>query len=202
MIYRRGFESNAELVDHLVEKGYIRSEKVEEAFRKVDRADFLPVEHRDDAYRDTPLEIADNATISAPHMVAENTELLQPEEDSEVIEIGSGSGYQLAILSELSSAVTGVEINQELAEKSREKLSDFRNVEVMIGSGFEPVDGEFDRILFSCAIDSIDLAKPYLAEDGIAVAPVKQGAGQVMKKLESGRITEHSRVRFVEFQED
>ncbi|MFB6208025.1 MAG: protein-L-isoaspartate O-methyltransferase [Candidatus Nanohaloarchaea archaeon] len=118
-------ETNDGLVDKLVERGHIESEKIEEAFRNVDRADFVPEKYRDNAYTDTPLPITGGATISAPHMVAMNTELLNVKEEDRVIEIGSGSGYQLAILSHLTDGeVIGVEIIEELVRKSRESYQE------------------------------------------------------------------------------
>lgn len=193
-------ESNNQLVDFLKDRGYIETGKVEGAFRAVDRANYVPENSRQHSYMDRPLQIGENATISAPHMVAINTELLEVEEDSKVLEVGSGSGYQLAILAELSEEVTGVEISQELAEKSSKSLKDWENAEIVHGDGIEPVEGKFDRILYSAAIDEKEWmkAKEYLEEYGILVAPVKQKRGQIIKKLMSGEVTEHSRVRFVE----
>ncbi|MFB6159186.1 MAG: protein-L-isoaspartate O-methyltransferase [Candidatus Nanohalobium sp.] len=200
--------SNSELVDRLVERGHIESGKVEEAFRNVDRAVFVPDRYQDKAYADSPLPIAEEATISAPHMVATNTELLDVDESSTVVEIGSGSGYQLAILSQLTEGkVIGVEIIEELVEKSRERLSERENVTVFKGSGFEPVEDklgerEFDRILYSCAINSLKEAREHLKEDGTAVAPVYGNGAQILKKLDNGEITEHGPVRFVPFVEN
>lgn len=194
--------SNEELVNLLVDRGYIESEDVEDAFRKVDRANFIPEEYRHRAYADRPLPIAEEATISAPHMVAKNTELLEVEEDSSVVEIGSGSGYQLAILSELAGEVLGVEIEEELAQKSRKSLSDRENVTVLEGSGFGPVDDRrFDRVLYSCAVESFDETRKYLEEGGMAIAPIKTGTGQVLKKLRDGEVTDHGRVRFVPYRD-
>lgn len=206
-VCRMAVEDNDELVDLLVDRGYIETGRVEAAFRAVDRKDFVPESQRGRAYQDAPLPIAGGATISAPHMVAMNTELLEVEDGDSVIEIGSGSGYQLAILSELAKEAIGVELIEDLVEKSRERLSSRDNVEVLEGSGFQPVedrygDTRFDRVLYSCAIDSLEDAREHLAEDGIAVAPVQTAAGQVLKRLKEGEVEEHGRVRFVPFQED
>lgn len=196
-------ETNDELVDYLVERDYIKTGRVEEAFRNVDRAVFVPEQYQNQAYNDTALPIAGEATISAPHMVAINTELLEVEKSSRVLEIGSGSGYQIAILAELTDKdVKGVEIIEELVKKSRERLAKRENVDILDGSGFEPVESEFDRILYSCAIDSFTEAKKHLAENGIAVAPINTNGIQVLKKLEGSEVTEHGRVRFVPFVED
>lgn len=185
-------------MDYLLETGRIETERVEEAFRSVDRKEFIPEKYREEAYRDKPLPIAREATISAPHMVAENTELLEVEENSKVLEIGSGSGYQLAIISELAEKATGVEINPELVEKSRKNLENWKNTEVVEGNGLEAVDGSFDRVLFSCAVDDLQEAVERLKEGGIAVAPVKKNRSQVLTRYRNGEFSTHGRVRFVE----
>lgn len=194
-----GLESNDELVDYLVRRGHIQTDRVEEAFRNVDRRNFVPEDSKDDSYKDYALKLAPDSTISAPHMIAENTELLEPEEDDRVIEIGSGSGYQVAILAELvSEEVIGVDIIEDVVEKSRERI-DKEHVTIHHGNGFEPVEGKFDRILYSCAVNSFDEAREHLRNGGIAVAPVNEDGGQVLKKLENGTITEHGKVRFVPY---
>jgi protein-L-isoaspartate(D-aspartate) O-methyltransferase len=195
-----------DLVNHLKDGDYIESEQVETAFRSVDRAVFVPEKYSMSAYDDQPLPIGEEATISAPHMVAINTELLEPEPGNRIIEVGSGSGYQAAILAEIGEEVIGIEINEELVEKSRKSLekAGIENVEIHAGSGLDPVEGEFDRILYSCAIPSekFENAKDRLTENGILVAPVKQNGSQVVKKFKNGETTEHGKVRFVSFKED
>lgn len=198
-------KDNDRLVDSLVETGRIESEKVEDAFRSIDRAVFIPNRYSAEAYEDNPVPIGDEETVSAPHMVAINTELLEPEKDSRVLEIGSGSGYQAAILGKLSGKVVGVEIEEGLVEKSRERIEGLglENVSFKHGSGFEPVDGSFDRILFSCGItdEMFEEAKKYLSEKGILLAPVSEGHGQVLKKFSDGETSNHGAVRFVGFKD-
>ncbi|MFB6115414.1 MAG: protein-L-isoaspartate O-methyltransferase [Candidatus Nanohalobium sp.] len=196
-------DTNDEIVDSLVERGFIQSERVEKAFRSVDRKNFVPEEQEGKAYVDTPLPIAGGSVTSAPHMIAENTELLDPDRDSRVIEIGSGSGYQVAILAELveEGEVLGVDVIEELVEKSRDRL-DYSNVEVFHGNGFNPVEGKFDRILYSCAIETFDEAREHLKENGIAVAPMYADHAQVLRKLENGKVTDHGFVRFMPLVEE
>ena len=195
-------ESNDKLVDHLIERGHIQSDRVEEAFRTVDRKNFVPEEYRDRAYVDAPLPIAGGSVTSAPHMIAENTELLDPGEDDRVIEIGSGSGYQVAILAELvDSEVVGVDVIKEVVENSRERL-DYENVTIYHGNGFNPVEGKFDRILYSCAIDLFDEAREHLKDEGIAVAPMYIDGTQMLRKLEDGGTTSHGAVRFMPYKEE
>ncbi|MBC5793532.1 MAG: methyltransferase domain-containing protein [Nanohaloarchaea archaeon] len=192
-------DSNESMVDYLVEMEKIQSPEVEQAFRNVDRKRFMPDDFRDRAYEDRPFSLAENSTISAPHMVAIDTELLEVKEDSSVVEVGSGSGYQLAILSELGKEVKGIELNEELFKSSKEKLSDRENVDVFHGSGLEPLKENFDRILFSCAVESIEPFLEKLKEDGVMVAPVNEELGTRLKKWKNGTVSNHGFVRFTDF---
>jgi len=197
-------QDNDHLVDYLVKRGHISSDRVERAFRNVDRKDFVPDQFNRQAYDDQALPIEPGATISAPHMVAISTELLHVKPEDKVIEIGSGSGYQVAVLSELVEYVVGVEVLESLAEKSRERLEDRDNVEIRYGNGFDVVDeGErFDKILFSCAVDSVEKARDYLKGEGVIVAPVNEDDHQVLKRFKGEDVTEYGRVGFVDFFED
>lgn len=190
--------SNSELVDYLIKNGFIRSEKVEKAFRNVDRASFMPESYKNSSYEDRPVPIADNATISAPHIVAINTELLNIEDECSVLEIGSGSGYQAAILGELAKNVLGVELNRELVEESRNLLEDYENVSIVQGSGFKPVKQAFDRILYSAATESFEEAERYLEDDGVIVGPLIKEGHQVLARYKEGEVSEHGKVSFVE----
>lgn len=191
--------SNDALVDHLKQRGRIETAEVERAFRAVDRAEFIPKEQEPRAYRDHAVPIGHDATISAPHMVAINTELLELEPGNRVLEVGSGSGYQAAILAEIAAEVVGVEIVEELVERSRKALEGRGNVEILHGSGLDPVEGRFDRILYSCAVESMEPAKEHLEEDGVIVAPVESGWRQVLKRYREGKVESHGGVRFVDF---
>lgn len=194
-------ENNDELVDHLKERGRIRTEEVEKAFRKVDRADFVPEQYRERAYWDRALPIGEESTISAPHMVAEATELLEVGKEDRVLEVGSGSGYQAAILSYIAKEVLGMEIKEELAQKSRKNLQGLENVEIINKGKLEEVEDLFDRILFSCAIESFEAAQRKLKDGGVIVAPIIEGEKQVMKRYRGGEIEDFFRVRYVRFQD-
>lgn len=195
-------ESNDEMVDRLIERGIIESDRVEQAFRNVDRKGFVPEPQKDNAYVDTPLPIAGGSVTSQPSVIAENTELLEVGKNDRVIEIGSGCGYQVAIFAELTDGeVVGVDIIEEVVENSRERL-DYDNVKIFHGNGFNPVEGDFNRILYSCAIDSFNEARKHLTEDGIIVAPVYVDHGQVLRKYEQGEITDHTPVRFMPFEKE
>ena len=194
-------KTNEKLIRYLKEHGRIKTPEVEQAFRKVDRKEFVPEKHRDNAYIDRPIAIGENATISAPHIVAEVTELLEVGENDRVLEVGSGSGYQAAILSDLAEKVVGIEIDQELVKKSRKNLEGLENVEIIHTGNLEDVEGLFDRILFSCAIKGFEVAEGKLEEPGIIVAPVIEGKRQMMKRLIQGRTEELFPVRYVKFQD-
>ena len=194
---RPKFSSNDELVDYLVRQDRIKSDRVEDAFRKTDRREFVPNEQSGKAYVDAPVPI-NGVTISAPHIVAEVTELLELSGDERVLEIGSGSGYQAAILGRLAEEVVGVEIDEKLTDKSRKKVPE--NVEIRAGNGFEEADGRYDRIVFSCATDSFEEARKHIKDNGIIVGPVSEDDGQILKKWKDGKVSRHGRVRYVEMQ--
>lgn len=195
---RHRFSSNEKLVDHLVRKKKIESEEVEDAFRRNDGREFVPNEQSKVAYVDAPLPVND-VTVSAPHMVAIVTELLELSGKEKVLEIGSGSGYQAAILGELSDEVIGVEIEESLAEKSREHVQE--NVEIRNSNGFEDIDSSFDRILFSCAVDNFEEAEKHIKDNGIIVGPVKENKNQILKKRKNGDLSTHGNVKYVEMQD-
>jgi protein-L-isoaspartate(D-aspartate) O-methyltransferase len=150
------------LVRRLELLGYIRSRRVADAIGKVPRELFVPDELKQFAYDDRPLPIGYGQTISAPHMVAIMIEKLDPGERDRVLEIGSGSGYLLAVLAELvvGGMLVGVEIQPELAKRSLDvlkklKLSD--RVYIVVGDGTMFNSGRefFDRIVVSAAASEI-----------------------------------------------
>ncbi len=188
--------NNKELIDYLKNKNKIKTSKVEKAFRNVDRKEFTQ-ENR--AYEDRPQPLLENSTISAPHMVAINTELLEIDQKNKVLELGSGSGYQLAILAQLSEEVIGVERIKTLVESSRQKLAKYDNVTIKHEDGLKHVEENFDRILYSFSIDQeeFERAKNLLKPEGILVAPVKKDKHQEILKYCSGSTESHGKVRFV-----
>lgn len=194
-------KTNDDLVNYLKKNGRIQTEKVEKAFKHVERGKFVPERYRNKAYEDRAQPIGEDATISAPHIVAEVTELLEVEKDDRVLEVGSGSGYQAAILGELAEEVIGMEIKEELVEKSRENLKRLKNVEIIHTGKLEDVEGLFDKILFSCAVDSFEEAKEKLRGNGMIVGPVKENGRQVMKRFRGGEEEDFFYVSYVEFQD-
>jgi protein-L-isoaspartate(D-aspartate) O-methyltransferase len=143
----------------------------------VPRELFVEPSDREDAYRDTALGIACGQTISQPFVVAYMTEQLGLQKSHRVLEIGTGSGYQAAVLSRLCAHVLTIERYRTLADRARVRLEKLgcHNVEVMLGDGFDvPAGaGNFDRILVTAAMEQIqDTLAQRLEPDGVLIAPV------------------------------
>ena len=155
----------------------ISDQAVLRAMEEVPREAFVELTDRSDAYRDSALGIACGQTISQPFVVAYMTEQLQVIKQHRVLEIGTGSGYQAAILSRLAGHVLTIERFRTLADTARARLQALHcdNVEVMLGDGFDvPADaGQFDRIMVTAAMVQIpDSLLERLRPDGILIAPV------------------------------
>ncbi len=155
----------------------ISDQAVLRAMEDVPREMFVDPADRADAYRDTALGIACGQTISQPFVVAYMTEQLDLHRHHRVLEIGTGSGYQAAILSRLCGHVLTLERYRTLAEQAKARLAKlgYDNVEVMVGDGFNvPAEvGNFDRIIVTAAMEEIpDALLQRLEPDGILIAPV------------------------------
>jgi protein-L-isoaspartate(D-aspartate) O-methyltransferase len=165
------------MVSGQIEARGISNERVLEALRKVPRHRFVPDELRGQAYRDTPLPIGHQQTISQPYIVALMTELIEPEPGMQVLEIGTGSGYQAAVLAECVDRVFTIEILPELGRRADELLKElgYENVVTRIGDGYDgwPDEAPFDAILVTAAPPSVP--KPLLEQlkvGGRLVIPV------------------------------
>jgi len=167
----------------LKERG-IKDEKVLNAMYKVERHLFVPDNLKNFAYEDCPLPIGEGQTISQPYTVALMTELLQLKGNEKVLEIGTGSGYQSAILAEISSQIYTIEIIQSLAESAEKRLKKlgYKNIKVKCGDGYLGWEeyAPFDCIIVTCAPSSIPtpLIKQ-LKNNGRMVIPV----GENFQKL-------------------
>jgi protein-L-isoaspartate(D-aspartate) O-methyltransferase len=155
----------------------ISDQAVLRAMEQVPREAFVAEADRADAYRDSALGIACGQTISQPFVVAYMTEQLQLQKRHRVLEIGTGSGYQAAILSRLADHVLTIERFRTLADGARERLArlGWHNVEVLLGDGFDvpPDAGQFDRIIVTAAMEQIpDKLQERLVVGGILIAPV------------------------------
>jgi protein-L-isoaspartate(D-aspartate) O-methyltransferase len=154
-----------------------KSRSVRVAFAKVDRAKFVPADQQASAWADHPLPIEDNATISQPSLVAEMTEWLDIQPESRVLEIGTGSGYQTAILAELAKSVHTIEFSELLAQNARTRLQElgYKNITFRVGDGALGWHeaAPFDRIIATVSFSERPAALlPQLTEDGICIAPV------------------------------
>ncbi len=173
------------MVEKLHQKG-ISSGSVLEAMLKVPRHLFVSDALCYRAYDDTSLPIGFGQTISTPSVVASMVQSLKLTGDEKVLEIGSGSGYQAAVLSELSSAVTAMERIPELAERSRTVLGSLGYmVRIVTGDDFNEIDSFFDRIIVAAGVSLM----PYnllekLEPGGILVIPVNEnGRGHNIKRF-------------------
>lgn len=151
--------------------------KILDAFAAVKREEFMPIELEKDAYRDTAMPIGHGQTISQPYTIAVMLSELNLKPGQKVLEAGSGSGYVVALMSELvgkQGKVIGLEIVRELAKRSRNNLRDYKNTEVFTRDGNKgmPEEAPFDRILMSAACREIPKKLlQQLKDGGILVAP-------------------------------
>ena len=166
-----------EMVRRQIKGRRIQDELVLEAMRTVPRHRFVPAYVRGSAYRDAPLPIGEGQTISQPYVVAFMTEALQLSGGEKVLEIGTGSGYQAAVLALIAGEVISVERLPRLAEEARRTLAElgYDNVRVVVGDGTQgwPEEAPYDAIMVTAA--SPEVPAPLLqqlAEGGRLVAPV------------------------------
>lgn len=195
----------------LVEQKGIKDEKVLEAIRTIPRHLFMDSSFEDHAYQDKPFPIAAEQTISQPFTVAYQSELLQVEKGQTVLEIGTGSGYQTAVLCELGAKVYSIERQQELFKKTKLFLSKlgYRPKHLSFGDGYKglPEYAPFDRIIVTAGAPYVP--KPLMSQlkvGGRMVIPVGKD-GQVMtlfeRKSENEFVkTELDEFRFVPLLED
>ncbi|MDY0102039.1 MAG: protein-L-isoaspartate(D-aspartate) O-methyltransferase [Lentimicrobium sp.] len=197
------------MVKHQIEEQGIHDKATLTAMRKVPRHLFVPVDQQKDAYQDSPLPIGYGQTISQPYMVAYMTQSIHPCKGMKVLEIGTGSGYQAAILAEIVDSVFTIEIVKPLGEKSADLLHSlgYNNVKVSIGDGFAgwPEHGPYDGIIVTAAAE--DVPPPLIAqlkEGGLLIIPLgKPGGVQtlVLGYKEKGKFIKKDLmfVRFVPF---
>src|SRR5262245_58418821 len=172
----------AELVEHLVYIGDVKTPRVRNALLSVPRHRFVPDVMLETAYDNRAVGIGYEQTISQPSVVAMMTEALRLDGHERVLEIGTGSGYQAAILSVLVREVFTIEIVAELGEAARRRLSElgYKNVHVRVGDGYQgwPEHAPFDRVLLTAAPPQVPQALlDQLQEGGILVAPVGEDGG-------------------------
>jgi protein-L-isoaspartate(D-aspartate) O-methyltransferase len=189
------------MIETQIRKRGVSSPRVLEAMASVRRHEFIPLQFRNEAYADKPLPIGEGQTISQPYMVAAMTEALDLTGSERVLEIGTGSGYQAAVLSRLVSQVLTVESHTSLALAAQERLTNlgYENVHVHNGDGSAgfPDAAPYDAILVTAGAPEIpQVFASQLREGGRLVIPVGDRDDQelVLAQMEYGRLK--SRVLF------
>lgn len=169
-----------EMVKWQISNRDIFNKKVIEAMRKVPRHKFVPEEYREFSYEDRPLPIGYEQTISQPYIVAYMTQAIEPSSEDKVLEIGTGSGYQAAILAEIVKEVYTIEIIEPLARRAEETLKSlgYNNIHVRHGDGYRgwPEHAPFDGIVVTAAPDHIP--QPLIDQlkvGGKMIIPVGEG---------------------------
>jgi len=174
--------------EQLIPRG-IEDPRVIDAFLKVERHRFIPEELRGSAYADYPVPIGEGQTISQPYIVALMTECLDLSGDEEVLEIGTGSGYQAAILAELSSQVYSIERFPSLGERAESLLQNlgYINIKIKVGDGTLgwPEEAPFSRIIVTAAAAEVPLPlAEQLSEGGKMILPLGETFSQVLTLIE------------------
>ena len=180
-----------QLIESLEKKGF--PDKIIKAFQNVKREDLVPENLKSYSYEDIALPVEDGSSISQPSTVAFMLNLLELHQGQKILEIGSGSGYVLALMSDIikDGKIYGIEINKSLAIKSKKYLEKDSNIEIISRSGFNglPEFAPYDRILISASAPEIPRnLYSQLKDSGIIVAAVKQSIYQIKKENE--KITE------------
>lgn len=176
------------LVRDRVASAGVRDPRVLESIRKTLRHEFVPRSLRDRAYLDMALPIGDSQTISSPFIVASMTEALDPKPTDKVLEIGTGSGYQAAVLSPLVEHVYSIEIVRELGERAASTLErlGYSNVSTRVGDGFLgwPNAAPFDKIIVTCSPESVPQPLvDQLREGGQMIIPVGERYQQTLFRM-------------------
>ena len=183
------------LVIHMKNTGFLNDKRVESAIKSIPRHNFIPKSLLDRAYENVPLPIMNGQTISQPSVVARMTEWLDVKEGQKILEIGSGSGWQSAILSKLvgTGKIFTIERHENLANFARENLkrSDVKNVQVIHDDGRLglPDESPFDRIIITAACKAIPkILFEQLALNGLLLAPVGENIQslKLLKKTTKG----------------
>ncbi|MCX6335182.1 MAG: protein-L-isoaspartate(D-aspartate) O-methyltransferase [Bacteroidia bacterium] len=194
------------MVKTQIEDRGITNTAVLEAMRKVPRHSFVPKEYQDEAYNDYPLPIGYAQTISQPYIVAYMTEVLKPGIKMKALEIGTGSGYQAAVLAEIVNKVYTIEILPELAKEASERLRKlgYKNIICKSGDGYEgwPEYAPFDLIIVTAAAEEIPQPLiDQLSENGRLVIPIGKPSEvqELLLAIKRKNKVETKRLTFVRF---
>jgi protein-L-isoaspartate(D-aspartate) O-methyltransferase len=176
-----------EMVSTQIEGRGVKNKAILTALRKVPRHRFVPATWRGRAYADEPLPIGEGQTISQPYIVGWMTELIAPTKEMRVLEIGTGSGYQAAVLAECVREVDTIEVVPVLGKRAKGLLAElgYRNVQLRIGDGYEgwPERAPYDAIILTAAPPH-DVPRPLLEQlkpGGRLVAPVGRGVQDLIR---------------------
>ncbi len=188
-----------QLIEILRKHGF--SNEILAAFQKVQRENFIPENLKDFAYEDEALPLEKGATISQPYTIAFMLQLLELKKNQKILEIGSGSGYVLALLNEITNGeIYGIELISALANSSKQTLKNYKNIKIINKNGFNGLKEKepFDRILLSAATEKIpEHLFKQLKKSGILVAPINNSIFQFKKEREKIKIKEFPGFVFV-----
>jgi len=181
-------DARNQMVDSEIVAAGVKDPRVIQAMRDTPRHEFMPVAQRRYAYYDMSLPIGHGQTISAPFVVAYMTEQLDPQPTDRVLEIGTGSGYQAAVLSSLVRDVYTIEIVEPLARKAAKTLErlGYKNVHARAGDGYQgwPEHAPFDKIIVTCSPELVPRALfDQLVEGGKMIIPVGERYQQTLYRL-------------------
>ena len=197
------------LITSLIDKGYPKSPEIIEAFTKIDRADFLPPNLRGKAYRDIPLPIGFGQMTTEPFVIAFMLEMIKPKKGHKILEIGSGSGWQTALIAEIvgpEGFVYAVEVIPELKEFGEKNLKkyNFKNIKIILGDGSKgwPECTPYDGIIVTAAVNE-EKAKPFIEQlkmGGRLVIPIHAEKDQDMLVVERISEKEYKQKKYPGFQ--
>ena len=201
-----------EALARLIDGERLTDPRIADAFRAVDRADFVPTGSAAEAYGDRPVGLPEHQTTSQPSLIARMIDAAAPGPDDVVLEVGTGYGFQTALLARLSSLVVSIERHRSLAAAAVANLArhGVDNVEVVVGDGWKgyPPRAPFDAIVVSAAASELPAALgEQLAEDGRLVIPLARAGSDdvVLLRKRGGRVVEERLItpaRFVPLVQD
>ena len=200
-----GIDARSRMVADQIRARGVRDPRVLDALTRVPRHLFIPEDCRADAHEDRPVDIGFGQTISQPYIVGYMTEALQLDPAHRVLEIGTGCGYQTAVLAELAREIYSVELIDALARRARRTLDDLKyaNIHIRAGDGYAgwPEHAPFDRMLVAAAAEEVPPALvDQLVDGGILVIPVgsaRQELRVLRKRVDGMETLSTLAVRFV-----